>query len=229
MGNVKCYIFLLNTHGHHWATTLTDLLEILNLPPLLHVANIDDFQQNNTELNFFPWDDFPQDGETPVTFLVSAEAHLAEQMHALFRFHQRYGFDVLRSISVLDAPFFENIHSNLCDAMAHFADLLLIDESEVFLKNVVQALMDQCKKKKCYPLTIQRLSKHKIGDLSGLFDPQPRRMALIFDDLDPIDFIDEEQVDRAPFTIPSLDQRDPYLQQNEQGHYVNRIESLERV
>jgi hypothetical protein len=136
---------------------------------------------------------------------------------------------VKKIISIIDGHYFDDHHENLLDAMAYFADILLIDNNPEIERDRLKKFSEHCKQKECYPLPIKILSQHSVENIPELLADQPRRMTLIFDDLDPLDFIDEEMVGTTPFTIPTLAQRDRYLEKDEHGQYCRPIESLKKI
>jgi hypothetical protein len=110
--------------------------------------------------------------------------------------------------------------------MAYFSDILFIDKGPEIDRDSLKKFLEHCKEKECYPLPIKILLRHSAKNVLELFDDQPRRMTLIFDNLDPIDFIGEERIDATPLSIPTLEQCDKYLKQNDRGHYSFPIEFL---
>jgi hypothetical protein len=103
--------------------------------------------------------------------------------------------------------------------MTYFADILLIDNNPEIKSDQLKENLEHCKQKECYPLPIKILPQHSGENTPELLADQPRRMTLIFDELDPLDFIEEEMVGTTHFAIPTLAQRDRYLEKDEHGQY----------
>ena len=226
MENCKYIVILGHSQNINTWAIIESILDTLDLPREIYFNG----KTNLTKLSCkkLSSEDFenPKNSDSTQVYFIAAERHLAEQVHQLYHWHQKYHFEISSVISILDRSFFKTNCPNLRDAMAHFSDLLLIDNTLPIPFEQLKTYTAHCKKKECYPLAIQTLTKPDVSAVRELYDSRPRRMTLIFDDIDPIDFIDESSVGQAPFTIPTLDQCDKYLKQDEQGRYLLPIESL---
>ena len=166
--------------------------------------------------------DDPDSSDVRLLF-IPAERDLAQQIHQLY--HWREKFEIQTILSIMDHTFFDASCPNLRDAMAHFADLLFIDNiNSAISKEPLKTYIHYCTKKECYPLTIKVLNSPDVTHIRELNDLRSKRMTLIFDDIDPIDLLDDDNY--GPFTIPTLDQCDKYLKQDDEGRYLLPIESL---
>jgi hypothetical protein len=187
----------------------------------------------NLTIKFFDWNIFTEifknesDSERKeVVIALLPQFNLAEQFQKLFTLHERFPLNIRKIIAIVDRYYFDGRHENLLDAMAHFSDILLIDNNPEIDRNRLKKFLEHCKQKECYPLPIRILSEYSVKNILELLDDQPRRMTLIFDDLDSIDYIDESMVDSAPFTVPTLAQQDKYLKKDDHGYYHLPIELL---
>ncbi|MDR1591126.1 MAG: hypothetical protein LBR92_04010 [Puniceicoccales bacterium] len=187
----------------------------------------------NLTIKLFDWDNFiiffkneSSLERKEVVIMFSPEFNLAEQFQKLFTVRERFPLNIAKIVAIIDYRYFDGHHENLLDAMAYFSDILLIDNHFEIDRDRLKKFLEHCKQKERYPLPIKIIAQYSVKNVSELLDDQPRRMTLIFDDLDPIDFIEEDMVDSAPFTIPTLAQRDKYLKQDDHGRYYSPIELL---
>jgi hypothetical protein len=187
----------------------------------------------NLTIKCFDWDNFieifPNEsdpGRKKAVIMLSPEINLAEQFQQLFHVHKHASFNVMKIISIIDAHYFDGYYKNLIDAMAYFADILLIDNNPEIDRNRLKKFLEHCKQKEYYPLPIKIISQYSVKNISELLDDRPRRMTLIFDDLNPIDFMDETPISTTDFTTPTLAQRDKYLEKDDRGRYRSPIETL---
>jgi hypothetical protein len=199
--------------GNQWSKS-TDLAENLTIK----------FFDRNIFIDFFK-NEFAL-GRRDAVLMLSPEFNLAEQFHELFTVRERFSLNISKIIAIIDHRYFDGHHENLLDAMAYFSDILLIDNTFEIDRNRLKKFLEHCKQKERYPLPIRILGQYSVKNVPELLDDQPRRMTLIFDDLDPADFIDEEVAGSAPFTIPTLEQRDKYLKKDDHGRYDLPIELL---
>jgi hypothetical protein len=184
-------------------------------------------------IKFFNWNTFTEvfknesNRERKETVIaMSPKFNLAEQFQALFVIHEHSPLNIRKIIAIVDHCYFDGRHENLLDAMAHFSDILLIDNNPEIDRSRLKKFLEHCKQKECYPLPVRILPEYSVKNIPELLDDRPRRMALIFDDLDSVDYIDESMVDATPFTVPSLAQRDKYLKKDNRGHYHLPVELL---
>jgi hypothetical protein len=171
----------------------------------------------NLMIKFFSWDTFTEVFQNKsnlkkkeTVIALSPQLSLAEQFQKLFAIHEHFPLNMRKIIAIVDHRYFDGRHENLLDAMAHFSDILLIDNNSAIDRNRLKKFLKHCKQKEYYPLPIKILPEYSVKNISELLNDQPRRMTLIFDDLDSVDYIDESMVDAAPFTVPTLAQRDKY-------------------
>ncbi|MDR2371832.1 MAG: hypothetical protein LBD60_01655 [Puniceicoccales bacterium] len=187
----------------------------------------------NLMIKFFNWDTFTEVFQNKsnlekkeTVIALSPQFGLAEQFQKLFTIHEQLPLNIRKIIAIVDHRYFDGRHENLLDATVHFSDILLIDNNPEIDRNRLKKFLEHCKQKECYPLPIRILSEYSVKNIPELLNDQPRRMTLIFDDLDSIDYIDESMVNAAPFTVPTLAQRDKYLKKDDRGYYHLPIELL---
>jgi hypothetical protein len=190
------------------------------------------FTKNST-IKFFDWNDFAEvfknefDSKSKeMVIALSPQFNLAEQFQKLFTLRKHFQLNIQKIIAITDHCYFDGRHENLLDAMAHFSDILLINNDPEIDCRRLKKFLEHCKQKECYPLPIRILSEYSVKNIPELLDDRPRRMTLIFDDLDDLDYIDESMVNSIPFIVPTLAQQDKYLKKNDRGYYHLPIESL---
>ncbi|MDR1367077.1 MAG: hypothetical protein LBJ13_04220 [Puniceicoccales bacterium] len=231
------FIIILGSFQKNTFTIIRSIFDALELGNEIHTPNLGNQPRKsvgpgeNLAIKFFDWDNFTETfknkSETEMqqtVVMLPREFNLAEQFQRLFHIHERSPLNVMKIIAIIDGHYFDGHHENLLDAMAHFADILLVDNHPEIDRDRLKKFLERCKQKEYYPLPIKILSQYSVKNIPELFDDQPRRMTLIFDDLDPIDFIDETMVNAIPFTISTLAQRDKYLKKDDRGYYCLPIE-----
>jgi hypothetical protein len=236
MENCNLIIILGSFHKNTFEI-VRPILEFLELDGLVHVPQSESLSQDfnnlvkNLAIKFFDWNNFTDlfenesdSEEQEVVVMLSPKFNLAEQFQQLFDIHGHFSLNVKKIISIIDGHYFDGYHENLLDAMAYFADILLIDNNPEINHNRLKKFLEHCKQKECYPLPIRILSQYSVKNIPELLDDQPRRMTLIFDDLHLIDFIDETMANSGPFIILTLAQRDKYLKKDDRGNYCLPIE-----
>jgi hypothetical protein len=236
MGNFN-FIIILGSFQKNAFEILYSILECLDLTKQIHIPQSNNLSSKFTDfaekltIKLFNWDNFIEifqnesnsKGQNTV-IMLSPKFSLAEQFQRLFHIHEYVPLNIVKIISIIDHHYFDGFHENLLDAMAHFSDILLIDNNPEIDHNRLKNFLKHCKQKECYPLSIRILSQYSVENIPELFDDQHRRMTLIFDDIDPIDLIEDTMADSTPFTIPTLAQRDKYLKKDDRGQYCLPIE-----
>ncbi|MDR1435185.1 MAG: hypothetical protein LBI77_02150 [Puniceicoccales bacterium] len=245
----RSFIIILCNFQSNTLEIVHSIVELLELPREIHIPKCEkqplsfSALEENLAFKFFDWSDFSEtffssNGEIDFAeaqnnehqlasiLIFSPEVNLAEQFQQLFSIHEKFPIHILKIISIMDYRYFDGQHENLLDAMAYFADILLIDNGTAIDRNALKKFLEHCKENECYPLPIKILSQHSAKNIAELFDNQPRRMTLIFDDLDSTDSMGEEMVDGTPFSIPTLAQCDKYLKKSDGKHYCFPIELL---
>lgn len=230
------YIFLGDTRRADTFALIISILETLELPTTIYLpfseavlCSLEKKQEFNLE--FQPIEKLEEmklsdSSEVPLIFLIPTEQAFIESIHRLYRLRECFKFQIIKIIGWINENYFNQQNETLLSAIAHFSDLLLIDNSKAIPREMLKTFVERIKHKECYPLVMKTLTRPDASKITELFDDQPRRMTFIFDDIDPIDLIDESMVDQGPFTIPTLDQCDPYLKVDEQGHYLIPVAPL---
>jgi len=173
-------------------------------------------------------ENFPLDTSV-VFFLTDGRANPVDQIEAIKFWMQEREMTLARIISVIHCQL-GLAHQALFawfEACVHFSDVVLLnkqtDGTENWMKNFRQHFQ-----KHCYPCEFQLVKKGKIENPASALYPQPRRLSLIFDDLEdacapPNPFEDspgdwqfeEEKEDREYFD--SEIRPDPYLERLPNG------------
>ncbi|MDR0417912.1 MAG: hypothetical protein LBH08_00545 [Puniceicoccales bacterium] len=231
------FIIILGSFQKNTFAIVYSILECLDLPKLVHTPQSNDLSLQLTDfteeltIRPFNWDNFIEFFQNEsnskgqnIVIMLSPKFNLAEQFQQLFHIHEYVPLNIIKIISIIDHCYFDGFHENLLDAMAHFSDILLIDNNPEIGHNRLKNFLNHCKQKECYPLPIKILSQYSVENIPELFDDRHRRMTLIFDDIDPIDLIEDSMADSTPFTIPTLAQRDKYLKKDDRGQYCISIE-----
>ncbi|MDR1906658.1 MAG: hypothetical protein LBQ03_00310, partial [Puniceicoccales bacterium] len=133
-------IIILGSFQKNTFEIVRSILEFLELDKQVHIPQFESLSPNfndfveNLAIKFFNWDNFVEiiKNKSPserqeMVIILSPEFNLAEQFQQLFNIHEYFPLNVKKIISIIDGHYFDDHHENLLDAMAYFADILLID------------------------------------------------------------------------------------------------------
>jgi hypothetical protein len=153
-------IIILGNFQKNTFEIVRSILELLELDQQVHVPQseslppkFNDFVEN-LAIKFFNWDNFVEIFENrssserqAMVIILSPEFNLAEQFQQLFNIHEYFPLNVKKIISIIDGLYFDDRHENLLDAMAYFADILLIDNHPEIERERLKKFSEHCKQK----------------------------------------------------------------------------------
>jgi len=166
----------------------------------------------------------PKRAPETVFFVANGRASVIDQMEAFPPWLKSRGWEMARILLVVDCtlgaaqPKVEEWY----DACVHFADCVLFNRRNA----LNQTWMQQFQKKFFalrYPCQFVPVKQGHVDNAMVVLFPEPRRMTLIFDDIDPIDQLDldEENLPEEPFNLEN--KPDPYFERMPSGRRVKQV------
>ncbi len=108
------------------------------------------------------------------------------------------------------------------DACVHFADVVLLNRREQVSNRWIKDFEDHFRKA-CFPCHFFFVKKGRVRNPAEVLDPEPRRISLYFDTLEPIEEDDLEEADQ-----PEDLAEDPYLVRHANGQRAKRLPDLKK-
>ncbi len=189
----------------------------------------------------------PPDTST-VFFVTDGRANPVDQIEAIKNWMQERETDTEMALEL--ARIITVIHCELgqthpplfawFEACVHFSDIVLLNKRTPGTEKWVQNFRQHFKKH-CYPCEFQLIKKGKIENPANALFPQPRRLSLIFDELEDScttpnlfedlpgnwQFDDEEDEEaEADSTFEPENRPDPYLENISNGHRAKQIPDI---
>lgn len=166
----------------------------------------------------------PRQGEGTWFLLPDGRLSLIDQMEALRDWFKAKGvFPARVLLTVHCAMAAENpLAAEWHDAAVHFADYVFLNRREGVSPEWIQAF-EKKYKEAFFPCKFERLRKGSVKNPALVLYPEPRRMTLIFDDLDAIDTleIDEDNLPDEPFDLTVKE--DPYFERMRGGRRCKSV------
>lgn len=170
----------------------------------------------------------PELPETNHVFLIGdGSLNPVDQVEAFLHWTQARRWPVTRILTVMHCQLAEQ-HSAVAawyDACIHFSDCVLLNRRDGVANAWVGDLQKRFEKA-CSPCLFELVKKDKVRNPAMILDPEPRRLSLVFDDLDAIDTLDldEENLPEEPFDLTLA--TDPYLERLSGGRRAKPIPDL---
>ncbi len=159
-----------------------------------------------------------------VFFLTDGRASVIDQIEAFPAWLSSHGWELARILLVVDCTL-AAAHPQVTewhDACVHFSDVVLLNRREALSLKWAE----QYQKKYAalrYPCLFIPVKKGRVDNSLLVLFPEPRRMSLTFDDIDPVDELDldEENLPEEPFTLEN--KVDPYFEKLLSGHRCKQV------
>jgi hypothetical protein len=169
----------------------------------------------------------PDEESESAFFLADARVSVIDQIEAFLPWLNSRGHELARILLVVDCTLAaaEPKVAEWHEACTHFADCVLLNRrstlSDAWAKNFQKKFAELR-----YPCVFLNVKKDKVDNPLVVLFPEPRRMTLAFDNIDPIDELDldEENLPEEPFTLEN--KLDPYFERLLSGHRVKPVPDI---
>jgi len=170
----------------------------------------------------------PSAPEGGVLFLMApGDGNPADAIESFRQWYRNQPSELARILAVVDcrlgaeaptlAPWF--------DCLVHFADAVLLKRREDISPKWPQDFVKKFQSAK-YPCLFEYVKKGRVGNPARVLDTVPRRMALIFDDIDAVDqmAIDPDNLPDEPIDLVAPE--DPWLARYDSGKRVKPLPDI---
>ncbi len=165
----------------------------------------------------------PPEPET-IFFLTDGRMSVIDQIEAFPALLAARGWELARILVVVDCtlaaaqPKVAEWH----EVCVHFADVVLLNRREALALKWAELFQKKFAGLR-YPCLFIPVKKGRVDNPLLVLFPEPRRMSLTFDDIDPIDELDldEENLPEEPFTLEN--KVDPYFEKLLSGHRCKQV------
>ncbi|MCR5184162.1 MAG: hypothetical protein K6B46_05650 [Opitutales bacterium] len=163
-------------------------------------------------------------------FVLNGRRDPIGQIEAFADLVKRYAWSLVRVILVVDSKFAKAVPetADFYKALIHFSDVVLFanrgDISSAWFEAFKKPYRDEC-----YPCIFELVKKNRVKNAVATLADTPRRMTMIFDDIDPLDDMefDEDNLPTEPFDIVA--KPDPYFERNEHGARLIVVPDIEEL
>lgn len=114
------------------------------------------------------------------------------------------------------------------EACVHFADVALLTKYEEVPNAFLNSFLDHFKKD-CYPCLFEKIKNNRVNNPYAILDDQPRRMSLIFDNLDSADTLDIDGYSDDFYIEEPINLEvkiDPYFEKMDNGMRVKPVPAI---
>jgi hypothetical protein len=164
--------------------------------------------------------------DAAVVFVVApALAHPGDMAEALKSWMQLSNRSLARILTIVDCAKAAE-HGRLrtwLEAWIHFSDAVLLNNRD----NVSQKWLQEFEKhfhKLCYPCRFFNVKKGRLRNPAEALEPEPRRISLYFDELEPIEDDDMEEGE-----LPEDLAEDPYVARLESGQRAKPLPPIDKL
>jgi hypothetical protein len=166
----------------------------------------------------------PEEEPDTVFFLANGRISVIDQLEAFGPWLKSRGWELARILLVVDStlaaaqPKVEEWY----EVGVHFADCVLMNRRTVLNQTWVQQFQKKFFALR-YPCQFMPVKQGRVDNAMVALFPEPRRMTLTFDDIDPIDQLDldEENLPEEPFNLEN--KPDPYFERLPSGHRCKHV------
>ncbi len=176
------------------------------------------------------------DPRSDIFVLLHGPANPVDQLEAWKRWLQANALDVSRVLTVVHCAFVSQ-HSEAeewYDACIHFSDAVLLNRRENVPNKWVNRFLRKYEKA-CYPCIFDFVRKGRVQNPAFILTPEPRRLSLLFEEMDPepdIEFVVIDDETGSPIEDDAEDDDrinlddDPYLARIPTGLRRKRIPDI---
>jgi hypothetical protein len=153
-----------------------------------------------------------------VFFLTDGRASPIDQLEAFPALLAEQGWKLTRILLVVHCAL-AAAHPEVAqwhEACGHFADCLLLNRRE----GVPNAWISEFRRKfaeECHPGLMAWVKQGRVENAPLLLFPEPRRLSLVFDELDPLEDVDAEDDDLPEDLLTLENKPDPYFERSPSG------------
>lgn len=168
----------------------------------------------------------PVPGSTLI-IIADGQSNPADQIEAFQQWLKRSRAILARIITVVDCELAQREPSlaTWFDCVIHFADCVILSKHEQIDQKWLRAFQERYTKQQL-PCLFQTLKKGRARNPALILDPVPRRMSLIFDDIDAIDQLDIDPDNLPEETIDLVAPADPWLERLPSGHHAKPLPDI---
>lgn len=168
-------------------------------------------------------------GETEVLFLLAnGRKNPVDEIEALQQLLSAIpAFKLNRILTVVHCRLAE-AHKETApwyEACIHFSDCVLLNRRENVSQKWIREFQDHYHKE-CFPCLFELVKKGHVENPAVILDPEPRRLSLIFDELESVDqmVFDEEDLPEEPMDLVAPP--DPFLERLSNGIRAKAIPDI---
>lgn len=151
-----------------------------------------------------------------IFFLSDGRQSPVDQMERLKQSLSAYPLAVCRILTVVDCRLLvrEEAVMPWYEACIHFSDVVILSYAQDLNDALFKAFLVHYKQERC-PCLFVTPKDGAIPNPAEVLYPEARRMSLIFDDIDPAEFFDENDLLEGPVTLKAYE--DPYFVRTPKG------------
>lgn len=153
-----------------------------------------------------------------IFWLLDSKKDLIDQLEAVMLLSRQKDWEVERVVTFVDCKFASLVpeSADWFKACIYFSDVVLLANRSNVNNDWVKHF-EANYKNAFYPCAFELVKKDKVDNPLRVLDGEPRRLTMIFDDVDPIDDMefDEDNLPEEPFDL--VRKEDPYFEKTDAG------------